>query len=406
MKKVVVLGGAGGIGSVAVSALATMNDFGEIVVADVREEAAREVAAKVGDERLVARGFDATSAESLAGVLEGHDVVCNCVGPFYRFGPPILEAAIEAGVDYVDVCDDLEPTRTMLELDGKAKERGVKALVGMGNSPGLANVFVKMVADNFLDEVHAAHIMHIHGGEPTEGPAVIKHRIKAMVDPVPLYVDGDFIEVMQLEDDGAAHTIETDFHRVGSYPVFPYPHPETITLPKYIPGLKHATNRGVIFPLSYFRLTQDMVRVGACTYEPLQVGDRNVVPIDFSVSHILSRRADLLQEAGVTGPAGCLKVEVGGVKGGASRSYVFQLSSSTAGAGEGTGIPAAAGAALMGRGSVKGPGVLPPEAALSPMELLLTAFTAGKALGASGDDSIVIEQIDADGSVSVLPLPF
>lgn len=406
MKKVVVLGGAGGIGSVAVSALATMSDFGEITVADVRVEEAQAVVRKVGDERLRSRGFDATSAESLAAILSDQDVVCNCVGPFYRFGPPILEAAIEAGVDYVDVCDDLEPTRTMLDLDGRAKEKGVKALVGMGNSPGLANVFVKLVADGFLDEVQSAHIMHIHGGEPIEGPAVVKHRIKAMVDPVPLFIDGEFIEVMQLEEDGVAHTIETDFHRVGRYPVFPYPHPETITLPKHIPGLKQATNRGVIFPLSYFELTQDMVRTGACTYEPLQVSGKEVVPIDFSVSHILSRRSKLLLEAGIKGPAGCLKVEVGGLKNGLVRSYVFQLSSSSVGAGEGTGIPAAAGAALMGRGSVQGPGVLPPEAAVQPLELLLTAFNAGKALGASNDDSIVIEQIDEHGAVTVLPLPF
>jgi short subunit dehydrogenase-like uncharacterized protein len=41
--------------------------------------------------------------------------VLNCVGPFYRFGPPVLTAAIKAGVSYLDVCDDWEPTLDMLE---------------------------------------------------------------------------------------------------------------------------------------------------------------------------------------------------------------------------------------------------------------------------------------------------
>lgn len=406
MATVVILGGAGGIGSVAVQALATAKTFDDIVVADVRLDAAQAVVDSVGDPRLRARAFDATDGASLAAVMGGADVVLNCVGPFYRFGPPILRAAIEAGVDYVDVCDDLAPTRTMLALDEQARARGVKALLGMGNSPGLANVFVKLCADTLLDAVDTVDIMHIHGGEPVEGPAVVKHRILAMTDPVPLFVDGAFIEVQQLGPDGARQTLETDFHRVGPYPVYPYPHPETITLPKHIPGLRGATNRGVIFPLSYFELTQDMVRVGLCTTEPLQVGDQTVVPIEVAVAHILSQRPRLLAEAGVTGPAGCLKVVVNGQRHGEPRTLVFQLSSTTVGAGEGTGIPAAAGAVLMARGGVKQAGVLPPEASVAPLELLMEAFRMVKAMGKGGEDSIRIEQIDAKGQITTVPLPF
>ena len=72
------------------------------------------------------------------------------------------------------------------------------------------------------------------------------------------------ISVRQLEASGQAHVTDVDFRGVGTLPTYPYPHPETITLPKNIPGLKRATNMGVVFPLSYFQLTQEMVRVGAC----------------------------------------------------------------------------------------------------------------------------------------------
>ncbi len=406
MSKLVVLGGAGGIGRVAVRAVCVLGGFDEVVVADLREDMARRVVDEIGDDRLSARAVDATDPASLAGVLVGADVVLNCVGPFYRFGPPILRAAIEAGVDYVDVCDDLAPTRTMLALDAAAREAGVKALVGMGNSPGLANVLVRLCADQLLDTVEAVDIMHIHGGESEEGPAVLKHRIHAMVNDVPLYIDGDFIAVRQLDASGEAHTRETDFHNVGTYPVFPYPHPETITLPKYIPGLRRATNLGVVFPLSYFRLTQDMVRVGACGTEPITVHGAQVVPIEFSVAHILSRRAELLDAAGVTQPAGCLKVVVGGTRRGEPRTYVFQLSSSSAGAGEGTGIPAAAGAVLMGTGRIDRSGVYPPEAEVKPLELLPLALRAASAMGIEGGDGLRIEQIDAAGNSTLLPLPF
>ncbi len=408
-KAILVLGGAGGIGSVATRALTVFDEpYDRIVVADLRKDGAQAVVDGLGDPRLVAAGVDVTDHAALVDAMREVDVVLNCVGPFYRFGPPVLLAAIEAGVGYVDVCDDLAPTRIMLELDGKAAEAGVSALVGMGNSPGLANVFVRLCADGLLDSVESVDIMHIHGGEPEEGAAVIKHRIHAMTNDVPLFIDGEMITVRQLEDSGAAHTIETDFHDVGTFPVYPYPHPETITLPANIPGLKRATNLGVIFPLSYFHLTQDMVRVGACTTDPIQVQGQLVTPIEFSVAHIQARRPELLAEAGIDGPAGCLKVVVSGQRKGGPRTYMLQLSSRSAGAGEGTGIPAAAGAILMGRGQIAQRGVFPPEVGVAPLQVLATAFKAAAAMG-QGDDSgtsVRIDQIDADGTVTPVPLPF
>jgi saccharopine dehydrogenase (NAD+, L-lysine-forming) len=317
-------------------------------------------------------------------------------------------------VNYVDVCDDLDPTQVMLKLDDRARERGVKALIGMGSSPGLANVFVRLCADMFLDTVVGADIMHIHGGESTEGAAVLKHRIHAMVNDVPLYLDGKFVDVRQLEKSGEDHVEEVDFVGVGRYPVYVYPHPETITLPTHIPELKRATNKGVIFPLSYFRLTQDMVRVGACTSKPVLVGDKEVVPLDFSVAHIQTRRSDLLREAGVTGPAGCLKVVVEGLRRQEKRTMVLQLSSKSEGAGPGTGIPAAIGAILMAQGQIDRHGVFPPEAAVPPMAMLSMANQAfgrlPKASNSStkGDNAadIRLEQVNADGTIVDLTQQF
>ncbi|MCZ7534597.1 MAG: saccharopine dehydrogenase NADP-binding domain-containing protein [Acidimicrobiia bacterium] len=252
MSRIVVLGGCGGIGSIAVRALAITDDYDEIVVADQRAdaagEAARALAGEVGREGLSGAGFDAASTESVEGVITGADAVLNCVGPFYRFGPPLLEAAIAAGADYVDVCDDLDATVRQLDLDERARAAGVTALIGMGNSPGLANVFARLCADDLLDEIESVDIMHIHGGEPDEGAGVLKHRIHAMTNDVPLFVDGEMIQVRMLEESGRRFVQETEFRDVGTYPAYPYPHPETITLPRYMPGLRRATNLGVVFP--------------------------------------------------------------------------------------------------------------------------------------------------------------
>lgn len=395
MATAVVLGGCGGIGSFAVRTLAAVPDVDRLVVADVRPEPAEAMVASLGHPGGRAAVVDVADPASLAAVLEGADVVVNCVGPFYRFGAPTLAAAIRAGVPYVDVCDDLDATIAQLELDGAARAAGVPAVIGIGNSPGLANVLVRFSADNLLEQVESVDIMHIHGGEPTEGGAVIKHRIHAMTNDVPLFIDGEFVSVRMLEPSGKAFVEETEFRGVGRFPVYPYPHPETITLPRHLPGLRRATNLGVVYPLTYFERTMELVREG-------------LTP-DEIVERLLVERPGFLADAGLDGPGGCLKVVVGGTSAGERHTYVFSLTSQGAGAGEGTGIPAGLAAISVLRGAVTEPGVHPPEAVLDPNALLTLAGELLPSLGVGGSEGggavpIHIEHVLPDGSSETLDL--
>ncbi len=407
MGAIVVLGGAGGVGRVAAEALAHVAELEEVLVADVRLESVTAVVAELEDERFRPVAVDVTDTAALTAAIAGADVVLNCVGPFYRFGPPTLAAAIAAGVGYVDICDDLSATRAMLELDGAARGAGVTALIGMGNSPGLANIFVKLCAEQMLDEVTGADIMHIHGGEPDEGPAVIKHRVHAMVNDVPLFVDGAFVNVRQLGEDGAAFVRHEDFPGLGTFPVFPYPHPETITLPTTFPSLRRATNLGVVFPLPYFTMTQDLVRSGMGGEEPVDVLGHELAPIDMMVAVLRHERPRFLAEAGVTGPAGALRVVVDGRKDGADHRFVCTLASTDEGAGEGTGIPAALGAVLHRRGALEGgPGVHAPEAIVPVTPLLDLAGVVVRSMGVGGGDGmpLLIEHTGPDGAVEQVPM--
>ena len=398
MSKITVLGGCGGIGSVAVKTLDSSDFFDEIVIGEKRYDAACEAAESLSD-KVSAIEVDADDPASLKAAIEGSKIVLNTVGPFYTYGPPILMAAIEAGVDYLDVCDDLDATERMLELDGEAKAAGISALIGMGNSPGMANVIARWCADTMLDQVEEVNIYHAHGGEPSEGGGVIKHRIHAMTSDIPLFVDGEFITVRMLEESGRKFVTETEFKGIGTYPVYPYPHPETITMPKNIEGIKRVTNMGFVLPLDYFQLTMDTVALGICTEEPLVVQGREVVPIEFAVQYIISRRPGFIEAAGLTEPTGCLKVEVKGVKDGDPHAYVFSMFSKGAGAGEGTGIPAAIGAVMMNRGQITEKGVFPPEAGVVPTDMLELAgqVLRGTSMG-EGGVPIYIEHIDKDGN--------
>ncbi len=406
MSRLVVLGGCGAVGSTAVRTLAETDYFDEYVVADKDIEAARELCKELGEGRVKAFELDAEDPASLKEAISGASVILNCVGPFYKYGPPILEAAIAAGIDYVDICDDLDATEIMLEMDGKAREAGISALVGMGSSPGMANVLVKFTAETLLDGVESVDIYHAHGGEDVEGPAVIKHRFHSMEIDIPMFLDGEYKTVRLFDESGKALEEETEFRDVGAYPVYAYPHPETITLPKYIEGVKRVTNLGLVIPVSYAELIKSMVKLGLTSDEPLEVQGRMVIPREFAVAFVISSRDGLLKEAGINFPRGCLKIVVKGTKDGEPLSYVFQMSSSGMGMGEGTGIPAAMGAIVMGQGKITQKGAFPPEAAVNPLDMIQLAGEVIKSSGKGEGAPIYIEQIDSSGKVETIDLKF
>ena len=69
--------------------------------------------------------------------------------------------------------------------------------------------------------------------------------------------------------------------------------------------------------------------------------------------------------------------------------------------GEGTGIPAAIGTVLMGRGNITQKGVLPPEACVNPLEALSLAQTVLKSSG-KGDLPFLIEHYDEEGNKKII----
>ena len=81
--------------------------------------------------------LDVRNEQQLLQALQGQDVVVNLVGPYYLFGTTVLEAAIQKGVNYVDIVDDFDTAAQLLELNDKAAGAGVTALIAMGASPGL-----------------------------------------------------------------------------------------------------------------------------------------------------------------------------------------------------------------------------------------------------------------------------
>lgn len=242
--RVVALGGCGGMGQFAVRTALGFDFVEEIVIGDRDEQRAREFAERCGPKA----GFvavDVLDEAALAGALEGADVVMATVGPYYRFGVPVLRAAIRAGCHYLDINDDWEPTLEMLELDEEARKAGVTAVIGMGASPGLSNLLaVKAMGElDRVDDLVTGWGTGGHDEELSEKPgeggtlrAATEHWIHQLTGNIRVRRDGAY------EDARAFEEVEIDYPGVGRVTTHTVGHPEPITLPLFRPEIRNSWN--------------------------------------------------------------------------------------------------------------------------------------------------------------------
>jgi len=402
MSEVTVLGGCGVVGSVAVRTLVQHSPGTSVVIGDQDEAHAQRLIAELGADRVSFARVDAANVASVRSVIAGSDVVLNCVGPFYRTVRTVLAAVLESKTPYVDICDDVDVTLDILGLDSDAKRAGITALIGMGASPGITNLFAKHIAATEMDETVSVDIFHCHGGEPNEGPGVIGHRFHCMSIDIPMYLDGELRHVGYFDEDGIALRQEFDFPILGPTPLFPYPHPEQVTLPRFM-KLEQVTNKGSVIPIEYYQLTAELCRLGLASREPVDVQGQSVTPYDFAVAYLIRERERLLRETDFGSQRGCMSVIVKGIRADQPREVRVHLFSGGSGLGEGTGMPAAVGVMLMLQGKIETRGVLPPEGCVDPEDFLALAMnvmrTENEATDSAKASSVVIESVDANGAV-------
>ncbi len=94
--KFLALGGAGQEGSRTVRDLVLSAQVDSVVIGDLNLDAANQLKKDIGSDKVSTLQVDATVHAELIEALKGVDVVITFVGPYYRFGLPILQAAIEA----------------------------------------------------------------------------------------------------------------------------------------------------------------------------------------------------------------------------------------------------------------------------------------------------------------------
>jgi saccharopine dehydrogenase-like NADP-dependent oxidoreductase len=350
--RIIVLGGAGDMASRAVRELAAEPDVTRVTIADCNLETAERLASELG-EKVVATYVDANDHGALVAAIGGHDAAASGIGPFYRFEARAARAAVEAGVPYVSLCDDYDGAQAALELDDLAKLSGVTVLTGLGWTPGLSNLLARKGAGHFdlIDEINVAWGS---SASDSEGYAVILHTLHIFTGRVPSFQKGRLIKVPA----GSGKEVVLFPPPVGRVNCYHLGHPEPVTLPRFLPGVKTVTLKGGLSeqPLNDLAIWLARLRL---TDTPAK---KDVL------GQIIKATLPLLSKLGeAEEPCSAVRVDVGGWVGGVYRQVSYGAAAHMP---DLTGIPLAIGALMLARGDIKMTGVVGPEACIEPEPFL------------------------------------
>ncbi|MGQ0797740.1 MAG: saccharopine dehydrogenase family protein [Methanobacteriota archaeon] len=224
----VLLIGCGAIGSVIARHLVASDSIAQTICADVDGSAAKRVASGTRSRKARAMELDAGDPGELRRAMEGVGVVVNATIP--RFNEAILAAALDSGAHYLDMAMGEEDP---FAHDEAWRRRGLTALTGMGEDPGLSNVFARHAADS-MDRVDAIRVRDGETASNPEYPFIALFSPETLVEetlvPAHVYREGTWHEVPPLSDFEDYPFPEP----VGTVPVCTVEHEEVWTLPKFL----------------------------------------------------------------------------------------------------------------------------------------------------------------------------
>lgn len=355
--KIVVLGGAGDMGSLTVEDLAKQPDVELVTIADYNISAAEAVQRRLAGSpaRIEVRKVDANNHQQLVEALRGHDLAASALGPFFKFEPLCVKAAIDAGVSYVSICDDwIACERVLDELDAPARAAGVVAITGMGASPGITNLLAMHLADE-MDEVKRIDVSCYQPWNAGGGEAVLRHLLFIISDEIASFRNGKAGRMR-----ACSETQTFDMPHYGKRTLWNLGHAEPVSLPRRFKGLDSC---------NFF------MGMGTGMGLLVALARRNWFNSEKKADRVLTLLAPL--EKWITGGTpglSAIRVDAWGRKDGAE---VHRMVCGTGTMRACTGYALSVGALVLGRGqaTVSGPGVHAPEAAF-PLEPMLDELRA------------------------------
>lgn len=362
--RVLVLGGSGLFGSSTARRLAASDLVSEVAVAGRNREALDRTVTQVG-EKARAVQVDIRDEGRLASVAADCDMVANAAGPEWEVLVPGLRAAIAAGAHYCDIGADGGTAEAQLALDSAAKERDILAVIGMGLDPGLDNLLALHASRKFdrVEDIELRYIWSLLRMYPEPERRFEELRTTAKHPgaedlfpylagrPARSYRDGRWVDLNPWEN--PVEVTLPDGMTVTAYPVGM---PESITLPRYISGVRNVSSLLGLCPPQLNELL---------FVEGRRIVDQGVAPTEATKSFLETAFADpdrWLRTPAPPASAWDMSVATTGWKEGRRARYTcwcLRVPVSTT-------IPLAVATLKILRGEVSARGVLPPEACFEP----------------------------------------
>ena len=364
--RALVLGGTGGMGQGVARDLIKQEQIKQVRLGDINVDPARVQEKLRASEKISLGRIDVNDHAGLVSAIRDTDVVINCAGPFYKTAVTVARAAVEARVNYIDICDDYEAAEILFasDIDKAAKEAGITVLTGMGSDPGTNNVLVKWYADQ-LDRVDEIALFWVVSIAELAG-AAWDHSLHMTIGKIPQYLDGK----LEYVEGGSGEEVAQFLEPLGTCLVRYVGHPQPLTIPRYIKGVKRVVIKGALIPRWVDELIKEQKETGLLSKEPIEIKGTKVVPYDLSL-----KLWDTIPKNRDNGPlASGLKVIVKGERKGKQVTYTADIVGRMA---PGTGLPASIAALMLDAGDVTVKGVVAPEGCIDPGKFLAALLQRG-----------------------------
>jgi len=378
--KILVLGGAGLMARVTLRDLLDRTDA-TVGVADVDADRAKRVVRDLGSDRAEPIGVDVRERDRLVRVLKDWDVAIN--ETWHTMNLEVMDAAIAAGIHYVDLGGLYHGTIKQLVRDRAAKDAGVTCLICMGSTPGTMNVMAAYGGSK-LDRIERVKLRSagavVGGGSPDE--FVVPYSIRAILDEfsldTPVFRDGKVVVLPPLSG-GETFELPPPVGKVYGINTI---HSEIATLPGYLgKGIKELDFK-VGFSREFIQTLAGLIQLGFASRTPIRVGQRSVVPYDVTSAVIdaLPKPKDPVLDVDIQ------RCEFTGTRGGKAVTLTYDCISSPNmdwvidGGAVGSGTPPAIAAAWIAKGKITARGVVPPEVAVDPLPFFRELGAEGRTI--------------------------
>ncbi len=287
MSTVLVIG-AGGVSSVCVHKMA-MNHatFSDIHLASRTRSKCDAIAASVKDrtgQDVTTYEIDAEEVPAMVNLIRkaGPSLVVNLALPYQDL--PIMDACLEAGVDYLDTANYEPKDEAKFEYKwqwayhDRFRDQGLLALLGSGFDPGVTSVFTMWLKKHKLKTVRRLDILDCNGGDHGQHFATNFNpeiNIREVTAPARHWENGEWVETPAL-----GRRVEFDFEGVGRKNMYMMYHEELESLARFVPELERA-RFWMTFGDPYITHLTVLQNVGMTSIEPINYQGKQIIPLQF-----------------------------------------------------------------------------------------------------------------------------